>query len=99
MKLTITKITRTQKISKSNKNYVSIGLQTKEYPNQWINGFGNKSNEYWKEGDVIAVKLIEDEWNGKKQLKFEQINEHEEVMDMLNKIYNTVKGNNSDNLF
>jgi len=97
MKLTIKKIFRNQKVSKkTNKPYTSVGILTNEYgDNQYINGFGNKDNEQWKEGDIIDVEIKEGEWNGNKTLNFitptkiEKNNQENknEIMDALRKVF------------
>ena len=93
MKLTIKKIVRQQKISKKTNNpYISIGLVTEEYgDNQWINGFGNKQNENWKEGDIINVEIKEGEYNGNKTLNFITPNQQDEVMNALRKIFSELQ--------
>ena len=49
--------------------FFRVGIQTKEYEDQWINGFSNKSVD-WQEGDVIELDISKEEWNGTEQLKF-----------------------------
>ena len=60
-KLTLTRVYRKDKISKkNNKPYTSLGLKATEYGEDWINGFGNKDNSSWKEGDVVEVEIKKD---------------------------------------
>ena len=70
-KLKIVRISRVNKTSKAGKPYVSLGLQVDKYGTQWLNGFGNASNNAWKEGDEIEVKVEKKEYNGKEYLNFE----------------------------
>lgn len=49
--------------------FYRVGIQTKEYGEEWINGFSNTSVE-WAEGDVMELDISKEEWNGKEQLKF-----------------------------
>jgi len=92
MKLTIKKIARNQKISsKTNKPYTSMGILTVEYGDQWINGFGNKDNESWKEGDVIDVQLKEGEYSGNKTINIITPNKDDKVMDALRKIFSELQ--------
>ena len=75
-KLTLTKITRNERVSKkTNKPFISVGIQTQEYPNKWINGFGCKENETWKSGDVVEVEKVfnsdQVDTNGNPYLNFE----------------------------
>jgi len=72
---TIKRITRQNKVSKSSgKPYESIGLQLAEFGAEWINGFGNQETNSWKEGDVIAVVIEDNVYNGKttKQFKLQK---------------------------
>lgn len=71
-KITITSISRNEKTSKDGKKkYISLGLRCAEYGERWINGFGNKDNQDWKEGDEVSIDIKEVEVNGKKYLNFE----------------------------
>jgi len=56
-KVKIARIARNNKTSREGKPYVSLGLQTNEYGDVWLNGFGNKSNEHWKEGDEVEIEI------------------------------------------
>jgi hypothetical protein len=70
---TLRKIVRNQKVStRTGKPYESIGIQVVEFPDIWINGFGNKETANWKEGDKISVLIQDHEYNGKisKQFNF-----------------------------
>lgn len=53
--VTITAITRKQRTSRSGKPFISLGLKTQEYGEQWLSGFAGKENAHWKEGDVVEV--------------------------------------------
>ena len=71
MKLNIEKVYRKEEISKkTNKPYTRLAIKTKEYPDKWISGFGNKHNSEWKQGDSVDVNVIE---KGE-YLDFEMIN-------------------------
>jgi hypothetical protein len=71
VKVELTYVGRQNKISKkTGKPYISLGIKTKEYGEEWINGFGGKENQYWAQGDIVDIEIYEDEWNGKKTLKF-----------------------------
>lgn len=70
---TLKRIVRNQKVStRTGKPYESIGIQVAEFPDIWINGFGNKETANWKEGDKISVLIQDHEYNGKitKQFNF-----------------------------
>ncbi len=70
-KITITRIARSNKTSSAGKSYVSLGIQANEYGEQWLNGFGNKSNENWNNGDTVEVTIEKKTVNGKEYLNFE----------------------------
>ena len=69
-KVKITKISRNEKTSAGGIKYISLGLQI-EGKEAWINGFGNKDNQDWKEGDEVEIKIVEKVVNGKTYLNFE----------------------------
>jgi hypothetical protein len=58
MKLTLTYVNRTQRTSKAGKPFTSISVKTQEYGDRYISGFGNKSNENWKVGDMVEVEGV-----------------------------------------
>ena len=71
-KLTLTWVKREQKTSKAGKPYTALSLKANEYADRYINGFGNKANVNWKEGDTVEVlNVTEKDYNGKKYLNFE----------------------------
>ena len=68
---TITTVSRQEKTSKAGKPYTSMGIKVRELGDVWVNGFGNKDNAGWKEGDKIEMTINDDEYNGKISKKFE----------------------------
>lgn len=71
VKVELTYVGRQNKISKkTGRLYTSLGIKAKEYGEEWINGFGGKENQYWAQGDIVEIEVYENEWNGKKSLKF-----------------------------
>jgi len=65
-KLTITKIVRytTNKegeklINRNGKPYERVYITTEEKGDKWISGFGSRSNQEWKEGDVVEVNVVQ----------------------------------------
>ena len=76
---TLKRISRQQKTSKAGKSYESVGIQVAEFGEAWINGFGNKENANWKEGDKIKVKIFDDTYNGKTSKKFEMIKKEDVI--------------------
>lgn len=44
-------------VSKQGKPYTRLSLKVNEIGNgeTWLSGFGNKTNEQWKEGDVVEL--------------------------------------------
>jgi hypothetical protein len=57
MKVKITAIRREQKTSKAGKPYTSLAIQTQQYAERWISGFGNKGNEGWRENDEVEITV------------------------------------------
>jgi len=57
--ITIKAITRKQKVSSAGKPYTAVGIQTEEYPDQWINGFGDELNKTWQKGDRVEAEVYE----------------------------------------
>lgn len=77
MKIKLTKVTVQDKdkngkpyISKTGKPYTRMSIQCQEYGMKWLSGFLNKSNEYWKEGDIVDVTVDEVFRDGKVYLNF-----------------------------
>ena len=56
-KVKIVKVTRHERVSKSGKPYTSVGIQTLQYGEQWLNGFGNAENAAWKMGDEVTIEV------------------------------------------
>lgn len=65
MKLTITKIYRSDKDKNGNplvgknsgKPYEKVSIKCQEYGDKWIGGFGSRDNQSWREGDVVDVEI------------------------------------------
>jgi len=38
---------------------MSVGIQTKEHSDKWINGFEHESNKGWKIGDKVNIEIVE----------------------------------------
>lgn len=70
-KVTLTYVSATPKVSKAGKPYTSLSIKTVEHGERYINGFQNKVNKNWKEGDEVNVSITEKEYNGKMYLSFE----------------------------
>lgn len=61
-KFKITKITRYttdkqgQKLkTKDGRDYTRVNIQTEQYGQKWISGFGSNTNVNWKEGDEVEL--------------------------------------------
>lgn len=83
MQVTITRIFRTTTdkktgqplINKNGKPYERVGIQTQEYGDKWLSGFGAAWNSYWKEGDTVNIEVEE---KGQ-YINFEKVDELEEI--------------------
>lgn len=71
MLLHLTKLSRTQRTSVAGKPYTSLGIQTQEHGDKWLNGFGNPDNAHWKEGDTVDVEVKEVPKGDRVYLNFE----------------------------
>lgn len=80
-------------VGRNGKPYSKIAIKTVEYGDQWINGFGNRDNEKWNDGDEVFGKVVK---NGT-YLNLERVSELEQVMEKLvvieNKLDMALKGN------
>lgn len=72
--VTIKSIARNEKTSKAGKKYTSLGFKCAEHGDKWVNGFGNKSNADWKEGDEVKVDIKEVVSGDKTYLNFDMVN-------------------------
>ena len=45
--------------SKAGKKYQSVGIQTNEHGEKWINGFGNDETDCWNENDTVYIDVKE----------------------------------------
>lgn len=88
--VTITRISREEKTSKTGKPYESVGLQVKEVEG-WINGFGGAWNKSWKEGDKVTLDLYKEEYNGKEYTKFRQVDMNMLVMMKIDRMEMMIK--------
>lgn len=90
MQYTLKRISRQDKVSKAGKPYVSVGIQVAEFGEQWINGFGNKENAQWKEGDQVELTITDNVYNGKTTKQFTSPDskavQHLESMKLLNEM-------------
>src|SRR3990167_1485815 len=58
-------------ISKNKKPFYKVGLQVEEHGSAWINGLWFDGVCPWKENDVVKLVIKEEEYQGRKSLKFE----------------------------
>lgn len=76
MKVTITRINRRDK-NKEGVPYTGkygpyslVGMLTKEYGAEWLQGFSNPTNDRWGEGDQVEIEVTTKMYNGKETLNF-----------------------------
>ena len=67
MKLKIEKIERESKVSKAGKDYVSIKVIANG--GKWFTGFGDATNQNWKEGQEVDTPVYTEEYQGKSYSK------------------------------
>lgn len=63
MQLKIEKIERESKVSKAGKDYVSIKVIANG--GRWYTGFGDNTNQNWKEGETVETPVYTEEYQGK----------------------------------
>ncbi len=78
--VTVSRVSATDKKADGTKlknkfgEFFRVGIQTDEHKDEvgdpvWINGFSTKRPE-WTIGEKLQVEITEEEYNGRKQLKF-----------------------------
>lgn len=73
MQVTLTFVKNENKTSKAGKSYSVCSIKTKEHGDVFINGFGNKTTESWKIGDIVEAEIFDEEYNGKTSKKFKAL--------------------------
>lgn len=84
-KVILTNVFRTDKdkegnklVSKTGKPYSKCNIKTQQHGDKWLSGFGNKTNEGWKVGDEVEVKITQNgEWLNYETPKAEDIQKNE----------------------
>lgn len=59
MQVTITKISRKDRVSKAGKPFVSLGIMTKQHEERWLSGFDGPETKDWKIGDTVEIDVAE----------------------------------------
>lgn len=44
-------------ISKEGNPYNKIAIQTEQYGEKWLSGFGNSANYFWRKGDIVEIEV------------------------------------------
>lgn len=57
MEVTITAISRKDRVARSGKPYVSLGLKTQEHGDKWLSGFDGPQTKNWKVGDKVEIEI------------------------------------------
>ena len=76
--ITITTISRKEKEGSKGK-YISVGIKAEEYGDRWINGFENKTNELWQNGDRVEVIVYEKTIDDKTYLNFQTLRKEDKM--------------------
>lgn len=84
-KVIITKVFRTDTdkagaklMSKAGKPYTKCNIQTQQHGEKYLSGFGNKTNENWKAGDEVEIKVTQNgEWLNYETPKAEDLQKNE----------------------
>lgn len=79
-------------MGRSGRPYTKIAIKATEYGDKWINGFGNRDNNRWQDGDVVKARVVQ----SGQYLNLEMVSELEQVMlkldEMSNKLDMAIKG-------
>lgn len=44
-------------LSKEGNPYNKIAIQTEQYGEKWLSGFGNTANYFWRKGDIVEIEV------------------------------------------
>lgn len=58
MKLNLTFVKRTERISKAGKPFTSVSIKSTQYGEKYLSGFGNKDNANWAAGMEVEVAEV-----------------------------------------
>lgn len=88
-KVKLTKVVRTDRVSKSTgKPFVSLSIKTVQYGDKFLSGFGNAANAHWAEGqevEIITERIMKD---GKEYINFTVPKKEDKNDEKLEKILN-----------
>lgn len=83
--------------------FYRVGLKTQEHGDRWVNGFLYHDGKTW-EGQKKNLNIKEEEYNGTKQLKFEEVRISttklaEDIEDLRKRVYKLelAQGNSASN--
>lgn len=82
MKVKLTYVSNTPKVSKAGKPYTSCSIKTVEHGEEWLNGFGNAQTKSWNPGDEVEVDVYEEEYMGKTYTKFKTLTAEDRVAEL-----------------
>lgn len=71
---------------------LAIQIDSKDYTNTWLSGFGNFTNQNWKVGDEVEITIEEAHKNGQTYFNFRSLSKIELLeirMDKLEKALST----------
>ncbi len=93
-KITITRIHKSDKkkdgtpyVSKEGRPYTRLGIQTREYGDKWLSGFGSGWNGDWKEGSEVEVEIEKVTKDGVEYLNFSKPDPLNEFLTQLNSAF------------
>lgn len=79
--------------------YQRIGIKCEKYGDKWISGFGNKLNQYWKEGDEVEVKVEKVNKDGKEYLNFSMPSVWDEIRELKKRVATLEEGETEIDIF
>lgn len=92
MKVKLTYVNNEDKTSKAGKPYTACGIKTEQHGDQFINGFGNPQTKRWNVLDEVEIEVYEEEYQGKKSLKFKTKHPMDDFRERIEKLEAKVFG-------
>ena len=73
-------------ITKNGKPFLKVGIQVAEYGERWANGLYFAPTCPWQEGSKETLKIFEEDYQGKMQLKWEMPKQDDKLEEVKNAI-------------
>lgn len=91
MKYKITKVYKKEGVSKSDKPYTKINIQTEEKGDVWLSAFATNTSLNWNTGDEVDLEVTEKEFQGKTYFEYKILSEGNSPDDRLERLEKRMK--------